>query len=106
MYNKLYAKRDYCSQPRLIINDKGEILILQRSETDKVLPGYWDIPGGTLNDGEDPIAGVIRETKEETGFDILNPNFSDDSVKTITGAGIEDRDIFINKLYTYLYNAF
>ena len=57
----------------LITNEKGEILILQRSEIDNVLPGYWDIPGGTLEDGEDPTVGVIRETKEETGIDILNP---------------------------------
>jgi len=57
----------------LITNDKGEILILQRSKTDDVLPEYWDIPGGTLEDGEDPAIGAIRETKEEAGIDINNP---------------------------------
>lgn len=57
----------------LIINDKGEVLILQRSKQDAVLPEYWDIPGGTLEDGEDPATGAIRETKEETGIDIFNP---------------------------------
>jgi mutator protein MutT len=57
----------------LIINDTGEILILQRSKTDDVLPEYWDIPGGTLEDGEDPESGAIRETKEEAGIEITNP---------------------------------
>lgn len=57
----------------LITNDKGEILILQRSKTEEVLPEYWDIPGGTLEDGEDPAVGAIRETKEEAGIDIVNP---------------------------------
>jgi 8-oxo-dGTP pyrophosphatase MutT (NUDIX family) len=57
----------------LITNDKGEILILQRSKIDDVLPEYWDIPGGTLEDGEDPAVGAIRETKEEAGIDIVNP---------------------------------
>lgn len=57
----------------LITNDKGEILILQRSKTDDVLPEYWDIPGGTLEDGEDPAIGAIREVKEESGIDIVNP---------------------------------
>jgi 8-oxo-dGTP diphosphatase len=57
----------------LITNDKGEILILQRSKTDDVLPGYWDIPCGTLEDGEDPAVGAIRETKEEAGIDIVSP---------------------------------
>jgi len=57
----------------LITNDKGEVLILQRSKTDDVLPEYWDIPGGTLEDGEDPVVGAIRETKEEAGIDIVSP---------------------------------
>ena len=57
----------------LITNNKGEILILQRSKQNDVLPEYWDIPGGTLEDGEDPAVGAIRETKEETGIDIFNP---------------------------------
>ncbi len=57
----------------LLVNPRGEILILQRSKKDNVLPGYWDIPGGTLEDGEDPAVGAIREVKEETGIDISNP---------------------------------
>lgn len=56
----------------LISNNLGEILILQRSRQNDVLPEYWDIPGGTLEDGEDPAVGAIRETKEETGLDVSN----------------------------------
>ena len=56
----------------LITNEKGEILLLQRSKQDAVLPEFWDIPGGTLEDGEDPAVGAIRETKEETGIDVSN----------------------------------
>lgn len=33
-------------------------------------PGAWDIPGGRLEQGEDPFTGLQRETKEETGLDI------------------------------------
>lgn len=54
----------------VVTNDRGEVLILQRSKGNDVLPGYWDLPGGTLEDGEDPAEGAIREAKEETGLHI------------------------------------
>jgi 8-oxo-dGTP diphosphatase len=57
----------------LIVNNKGEVLILQRSKSEDVLPEYWDFPGGTLEEGEDPVLGAIRETKEETGINIVKP---------------------------------
>lgn len=56
----------------VISNNRGEVLIIQRSKKNDVLPEYWDIPGGTLKDGEDPSQGAMRETKEETGLDINN----------------------------------
>ena len=56
----------------IISNDQGEILILQRSKKNDVLPEYWDVPGGTLGDGENPEVGAIREVKEESGIDITN----------------------------------
>jgi len=52
----------------IIDNGNGEVLILQRSKNNDVLPEYWDIPGGTLEDGEDPAEGAMRETKEESGI--------------------------------------
>lgn len=30
------------------------------------MPNYWDIPGGTVQDSEDPAEGAIRELYEET----------------------------------------
>lgn len=34
--------------------------------------GYYDIPGGKIEDGEIPKQTAIREMKEETGIDIKN----------------------------------
>lgn len=51
-------------------NDK--FLILLRSEIEDPMPLHWDFPGGKLEKGEDPLDGIKREAKEETGLDIKN----------------------------------
>jgi len=56
----------------LLFNEKQEALLIRRSLSEDVLPGVWDIPGGTLHDGEDPIEGAIRETSEEVGLNVKN----------------------------------
>jgi len=49
-----------------IIKD-GKALLLKRRLNDEHKPGTWDIPGGRLEAGEDPISGLRREVKEEAG---------------------------------------
>jgi 8-oxo-dGTP diphosphatase len=56
----------------VIYNAEHKVLIIKRAKVNDVLPEYWDIPGGTLEDGEDPAAGAIREAKEEIGLDIAD----------------------------------
>jgi ADP-ribose pyrophosphatase YjhB (NUDIX family) len=47
---------------RAIALDGCQILLLYTERYDD-----YTLPGGGLNDGEDPIAGMIRELQEETG---------------------------------------
>ncbi|HLD43595.1 MAG TPA: NUDIX domain-containing protein [Candidatus Nanoarchaeia archaeon] len=49
-----------------IVNDANQLLLLKRRANDPHKPGTWDIPGGRLDSGEDPLAGLLRETAEET----------------------------------------
>ena len=49
---------------------KDSLLMFKRSENKKKFPGFWSIPGGHIDEGEDPLATAIREVKEETGVTI------------------------------------
>ncbi len=47
----------------------GRFLLLKRLETKSLFPGYYDVPGGKIEPGEDPNDAVLRELKEETGLE-------------------------------------
>ena len=47
------------------ITSKGRVLFFRATEAPTL---GAELPGGTLEAGEDPVAGVIREAQEETGF--------------------------------------
>jgi 8-oxo-dGTP diphosphatase len=51
-------------------NEKGEFLLLRRSENSHSNPGKWDLPGGKLTRGEPLEEAVVREVWEETGISI------------------------------------
>ncbi len=54
-----------------IVNEQGKILLVKRSSSDSILPGYWEVPGGGVDFGEKPIDALKREIKEETGLIII-----------------------------------
>jgi len=49
----------------IILNENDEVLLCHRRDYD-----LWNLPGGTMIAGESPWECVIREIKEETGFDV------------------------------------
>jgi len=51
-----------------VFNEKGEILLLQRSRSDNRRPLGWDLPGGNVEYNEDPNEAVLRELMEEAGL--------------------------------------
>ena len=63
----------------MILNGKGQILLGKRHEdpekADSLLngAGKWTMPGGKLHFGETFEKGAIRETLEETGIQIEDP---------------------------------
>jgi ADP-ribose pyrophosphatase YjhB (NUDIX family) len=57
----------------IVLNNKNEILLAKRFyESDPInrYHGYWGLPGGRIEENEQPSETAIRETKEETGIGI------------------------------------
>ncbi|MFA6392087.1 MAG: NUDIX hydrolase [Patescibacteria group bacterium] len=67
--NKLYRT----SVKALILDDKKRFLLLLEEN------GYWDLPGGGLDFGENSHDCIIRELNEETGLEVIhikkNPSY-------------------------------
>ncbi len=48
----------------VVENDRGEILLIRRSDNDN-----WALPGGAIDLGESMTQAAVREVTEETGID-------------------------------------
>lgn len=49
---------------------KGDKVLIARRKPGKSLAGYWEFPGGKLNEGEDAEIALKRELKEELGMEV------------------------------------
>lgn len=70
-------KRLYPDQPvigiGIIIIKDGKIVLIKRGN--EPARGKWTIPGGLVEIGETLETAVVREAKEETCLDVMNPSF-------------------------------
>jgi 8-oxo-dGTP pyrophosphatase MutT (NUDIX family) len=60
----------------IIFNSLGQLLLLQRSETDTWMPEKWALAGGGVKVDEEIEDSVAREIKEETNLDVKGILFS------------------------------
>jgi ADP-ribose pyrophosphatase YjhB (NUDIX family) len=51
----------------------GRVLLARRAHPP--FEGFWDIPGGFLDEGEEPLDGLRRELREETGLEVEPERF-------------------------------
>lgn len=65
---KRISKIDQLSAAIVLVNENKVLLQLRDDKPDIVLPGYWCIPGGKVNQGENIKSAAQRELKEETGY--------------------------------------
>jgi 8-oxo-dGTP diphosphatase len=70
-----------------IVIEHGRVLLSQRKRGTH-LEGVWELPGGKVEDGEDPKEALAREMEEELGIqvdvlDIVDVAFHRYDVKTV-----------------------
>lgn len=56
------------SAKAFLFRPDGKFLILRRTKTAPSHPLCWDIPGGEVDFGEEPLDSVRREIREEAGI--------------------------------------
>lgn len=54
----------------ILINSKNEILFTVRNKNDNFEPGKYCLPGGHIEEDEEPISAAVRELEEETGISL------------------------------------
>ena len=79
----------------ILENPNGELLLYKRdNKPDIPFPGYWDLIGGHVEDGETPEQALVREIKEELNIDFTNFVFFKEYLCT-------EKDAYPNVKYIY-----
>ncbi len=68
VHTKTYA---LVGQKAIVLNSQNQLLVLQRSEKSSD-GGKWSLPGGALEEKEEPFASIEREIIEETELSVLD----------------------------------
>ena len=59
----------------VVLDDAGDRVLLMRRHRFIVDRWVWELPGGYVDEGEDPVAAAAREVEEETGWRPHGINF-------------------------------
>ena len=69
-----------------ILERDGRILLARRALEPR--RGFWDLPGGFLEEGEEPRDGLRREFREETGLDVEAGEFLGVEIEPYSGRSV------------------
>ena len=71
-----------------LIIDDDRVLLCRLSARVPNAVGQWTLPGGGLDFGEDPVDAMVREVREETGYEVQSGDLIGvDSICTDTPYG-------------------
>ncbi|MFH1174444.1 MAG: NUDIX domain-containing protein [archaeon] len=60
----------------LLLEKNNKLFLQLRDDKPGIYgPGLWGTFGGHLDEGENPLTGLLREIKEELAYDLVDPFF-------------------------------
>ena len=81
------------------------VLLCHRRSDRRWYPDVWDLPGGHVDDGEDPRQALVRELREELGVRVDRPRNAPDAVITDDDAGFELSIWLVDSWHGEIVNA-
>lgn len=82
----------------ILVDDSGAVLLQLRDAKDWIpFPDMWAVPGGMLEPGEEPLACIVREVREELGIDLAPAD--------VTFLGTTTRSYGVEHTFTARLNA-
>ena len=104
MDKKDYGGCDHCfvrDSARSIIIRDGKIAMVHSLKYD-----YYKFPGGGIENGENPVEAMIRETREEAGLEVIPDTVREyGMVHRIQKSDSDDTECFVQDNYYYLCEA-
>ena len=102
-------KQDYAACTYTFVRNSARSIILRDGKIAMIHSlkhGYYKFPGGGIEPGEDPIAAMIRETREEAGL-IVRPDTVREygCVHRIQRGGQDPNECFIQDNFYYICDA-
>ena len=72
-----------------IIRDENHCILIARRRPGKSLAGFWEFPGGKIEEGETPEESLARELKEEMNLVVKVKGFVGENVHHYEGFSIK-----------------
>ena len=102
-------KKDYADCTRLFSRDSARSIVIRDGKIAMIHSQkyhYYKFPGGGIEEGEDPIGAMIRETREETGLIVIPETVREYGyVHRIQKSDSDPTECFVQDNYYYFCDA-
>ena len=102
-------KKDYEECTRSLVRDSARSIIIRNRKAAMIHSlkyDYYKFPGGGIENGENPVDAMIRETREESGLVVKPETIKEYGyVHRIQKSDEDEADCFIQDNYYYLCEA-